>query len=257
MIKPYLQDRLHETLFGTHVSMTDSIASEILGAAGFDFVWIDTEHSENNTTSVRQHLNAIQGQGTAAIVRVTKNDQNHLKHILELGVDGIVFPMINSAEEAMAAVQGCLYPPLGVRGCGPLRATRYGQDSMSEYIDSESLKICKFVQIETVEAVNNLPEIIKVPHIDGFFFGIMDLSGSVGKLSQIYCDEVQNLVKKSISELKKAGKPIGISINCTDPIENRKWYEMGINIISSGSDFDYIFKGATENIKGLKAAIQR
>ena len=257
MIKPYLQDRLHETLFGTHVSMTDSIASEILGGAGFDFVWIDTEHSENSITTVRQHLNAIQGQGTAAIVRVTKNDPNHLKHILELGVDGVVFPMINTAEEAQSAIMNCLYPPVGIRGCGPLRATRYGLDPMSDYIEFESRKICKFVQIETVEAVKNLPSIIENPYIDGFFFGVFDLSGSIGKLSHIYCEEVQNLVKESISMLKKAGKPIGISTNCTDPEENMNWYKMGINIISSGCDFDYIFKGAIKNLDGLKKFIPR
>lgn len=252
MIKPYLQDRLHENLLGTHISMTDSMAAEVLGAIGFDFVWIDTEHSENTVTSVRNHLNAIQGQGTPAIVRVTKNDPNHTKHILELGPDGIVFPMINTAEEAMAAVQSCLYPPEGNRGCGPLRAIHYGVDSMSEYIETTSKKICKFIQIETVEAVRNLPEIVKNPYIDGYFFGVFDLSGSVGQLSHIYEKKTQDLVKEVIAILKDAGKPIGLSTNCTDPEENIYWHELGINIISSGCDIDYIMKGAKANLSGLK-----
>ncbi len=255
MIKPYLKEKLHENLIGTHVNMTDSIVSEVISSLNFDFIWIDTEHSENSPTNIRHHLNAIQGNGVPAIVRVTKNDPNHTKHILEMGPDGIIFPMINTPEEADAAMKSCLYPPVGTRGFGPLRATRYGADDIDEYIKNSS-NMCRFIQIETEEAVKNLPEIVKNPYIDGYFFGVCDLSGSVGQLNNIYGEKTQALVRETVKILKDAGKPIGLSTNCTDPEQNKYWFDLGVNIISCGGDFDYILRGAKENLRGMTALMK-
>ena len=99
----YLKDRLHQNLVGTHISMTDSIVSEMEGRLGYDFIWIDTEHSEISYTNLRNHITAVNAGGTPAIVRVSMNDYNHVKRVMEMGPDGIIFPMINTAEQAQAA----------------------------------------------------------------------------------------------------------------------------------------------------------
>ena len=186
MVRNHFKSRLHENLIGTHISMTDSIVSEMLGRLGYDFIWIDTEHSEMSYTNLRNHLTAVNAGGTPTLVRVSMNDYNHVKRVMEMGPDAILFPMINTPEEADAAMQFCMYPPQGRRGFGPLRAVNYGIEDLDAYITAANENTCRFIQIETETAVRNLPRIVKNPYIDGYFFGPCDLSGSIGELNQVF-----------------------------------------------------------------------
>ena len=248
----YLKDRLHQNLVGTHISMTDSIVSEMEGRLGYDFIWIDTEHSEISYTNLRNHITAVNAGGTPAIVRVSMNDYNHVKRVMEMGPDGIIFPMINTAEQAQAAMEFCMYPPEGRRGFGPLRAVNYGLDDMDEYIRIANSKTCRFIQIETVTAVENLPQIVKNPYIDGYIFGPCDLSGSLGELNQVFGEKTQSVIRRAISILREAGKPIGVSTGSTDRAVTEFWHNLGINIISTGTDYDYILRGAAENLATMR-----
>ena len=257
MIVPYLKDRLHENLIGTHVSMTDSMVTEIYGKLGYDFIWIDTEHSELSYTNLRNHITAVHAGGTPVIVRTTMNDYNHTKKIMEMGPDGILFPMINTPQEAQRAMEFCMYPPQGIRGFGPLRAVNYGIDNMEEYIARANQKTCRFIQIETLKAVKNLPEIVKNPYVDGCFFGPCDLSGSVGELNRVFEESTQTLIREAISILRGAGKPIGVSTGSTDPEVTGFWHRLGINIISTGTDYDYIVQGARANLAAMKQIMNR
>ena len=253
MVRNFLKDKLHQNLIGTHISMTDSIVSEMLGGMGYDFIWIDTEHSEISYTNLRNHLTAVNAGGTPAIVRVSMNDYNHVKRVMEMGPDGILFPMVNTPEEADAAMKFCMYPPEGRRGFGPLRAVHYGLDDMDEYIALANAKTCRFIQIETETAVKNLPQIVKNPYIDGYFFGPCDLSGSIGELNLVFGEHTQKLIREAIAILKDAGKPIGVSTGSTDPAVTQFWHSLGINMISTGTDYDYILRGAKENLSAMKA----
>ena len=250
-----LKSRLHENLVGSHISMTDSIVSEVMGCIGFDFIWIDSEHSENNYTSLRNHITAVNAGGTAAIVRVARNDYNHMKRILEMGPQGIVVPMVNTAEEAENAMKYCTYPPYGVRGFGPLRAVNYGLNDMDDYIANGDKAFTRFIQIETDTAVKSLPEMIKNPYIDGYIFGPCDLSGSIGELGKIYGENTQRYIKEAIAILKKAGKPIGVSLGTTDPKQIAFWHDLGINIISTGTDYDYILQNAKQNLINVRTKV--
>lgn len=248
----FLKDRLHENLVGTHISMTDSIVSEMVGRLGYDFIWIDTEHSEISYTNLRNHLTAVNAGGTPAIVRVSMNDYNHVKRVMEMGPDGLIFPMINTAEEARAAMEFCMYPPEGRRGFGPLRAVNYGIDDLDEYIELANSKTCRFIQIETITAVENLPEIVKNPYIDGYFFGPCDLSGSLGELNRVFDDRTQEAIRRAISILRDAGKPIGVSTGSVDRRVTEFWHDLGINIISTGTDYDFIMRGARDNLAVMR-----
>jgi 2-dehydro-3-deoxyglucarate aldolase/4-hydroxy-2-oxoheptanedioate aldolase len=106
-------------------------------------------------------------------------------------------------------MKSTLYPPLGNRGCGPLLAVLYGETPIKEYIDDQLNNLCRFIQIESITAVKNLPEIIKNPYIDGYIFGPFDMSGTIGRLSNVYCDENMSLIKESVKLLKENGKYIG------------------------------------------------
>lgn len=248
----FLKDRLHEPLVGMHISMTDSIVSEIAGRLGYDFIWIDTEHSEMSYSDLRRHLTAVNAGGTPAVVRVSMNDYNHVKRVMEMGPDGLIFPMINTAEEARAAMEFCMYPPEGRRGFGPLRAVNYGLDNMDEYIELANKKTCRFIQIETATAVENLPEIVKNPYIDGYIFGPCDLSGSLGELNHVFEDKTQRVIRRAIDILRDAGKTIGVSTGSTDRAVTEFWHDLGINIISTGTDYDFILRGARDNLATMR-----
>ena len=252
MIQSNLKSRLHENLVGTHISMPDSIVSEILGRLGFDFIWIDTEHSEMPLSTLRNHLTAVNAGGTPALVRVSMNDYNHVKRVMEMGPDAVLFPIINTPAEARAAMSFCMYPPEGRRGFGPLRAVNYGIDNIDEYIATVNERTCRFIQIETETAVKNLPEIVKNPYIDGYFSGPCDLSGSIGELNQVFGEKTQKLIKEAIAILKDAGKPIGVSTGSTDPEVTSFWHDLGINLISTGTDYDYILQGARANLAAMR-----
>ncbi|MBQ8140691.1 MAG: aldolase [Clostridia bacterium] len=248
-----LKGKLHENLVGTHISMTDSISSEILGQLGYDFIWIDSEHSENGYTSIRNHLTAVNAGGTPAVVRISRNDYNHVKRILEMGPQGVVFPMVNTAEEAEAVVRYVSYPPRGIRGFGPLRAVRYGLDDLGDYIAEIDGALSCFIQIESLEAVENLEEIVKIDRIDGYIFGPCDLSGTVGELNMVFNETTQSHIRRAIDILKRNNKPIGISLGTTDIKIQRFWHDLGINILSVGTDYDYILRGAKKNLEQVRS----
>lgn len=241
-----------ENICGTHVSMNDPVITELVGYAGYDFVWIDTEHSSIDYRDLLMHLSSARMTGTPAIVRASSRNPEHVKRVLEMGPDGIIFPNINTPEEAKAAMDLALYPPLGKRGFGPLRATHYGADDIDEYIKNSEKRLCRLIQIESAEAVENLPEIVKNPYIDGYVFGPCDLSGSIGELNQVFGEHTQALVDRAISILKANHKSIGVSIG-PDTYEVKKfWFDKGLNMISAGGDFDYILRAAQRNREQFK-----
>ena len=241
-----------EQLVGTHVESNDPAFSELLGHAGFDYLWIDTEHTSMSYEQVQAHILAAHYAGTAAVVRVHINDINHTKRILEMGPAGVIFPMVSTAEMAAAAMESCLYPPIGKRGFGPKRAASYGFEDLTEYIHDEPNRLSRFIQIETAEAVDNLPEIVKNPLIDGYIIGPCDLCGSIGKLPDYKCPENIALVKRIVEILKAHGKCIGLSVGDFRREEYMFWKDMGINMISTGGDYNYVIAAAKNYISAIR-----
>ena len=241
-----------EKLCGTHIALNHPAITEIFGYAGFDFIWIDTEHTSIGYEDLLLHLGSARMTGTPGIVRGSMTDRNQLKRILEMGPDGIIFPMINTSEEAEAAMRCCIYPPRGTRGFGPLRAARYGMRNIDEYIRNADAELCRFIQIETAVAVRNLPRIIENPDIDGYIFGPCDLSGSIGELNNVFGEKNVNLIREAIAILKDAHKCIGVSTGSDDPEVLEFWNDLGINMISSGVDYDYLRRSAMRNLAKLR-----
>ena len=115
-------------LRGTLISLTDPAMAEIFANAGFDCVWIDAEHTYMSYKDVLCHLSTARSAGIATVVRVPQNDLTATKKILEMGPDGIIFPMVCSAKECNDLIAMTLYPPRGTRGFGPLRAIGYAPE---------------------------------------------------------------------------------------------------------------------------------
>ncbi|MBQ9211734.1 MAG: host specificity protein [Clostridia bacterium] len=165
---------------GVFVLFADSSVSEIVGYSGCDFVWIDSEHGMMDRREIYHHVLAAQAAGACAFVRVPGVEYYQIKNTLDMGPDGIIFPFVNTPEIARQAVEACTYPADGgKRGIGPLRAIKYGIDNEPEYLRQAKDEVWKIFQIESVEAVEHLEEIAKVPGYQSLFVGPADLGMSM------------------------------------------------------------------------------
>ena len=236
----------NQPVVGTHIKWTDSTIAEILAISGFDFVWIDSEHGIMTIETINNHIRAIQGGGAAAFLRVPWNDPVRVKPYLEMGVDGIIFPFVNSRQDAERAVASCLYPPEGIRGFGPGRINNYGFMDIDEYFE-KAKQIWKIVQIEHIDAVNNLDEILTVRGISAVVIGPYDLSVSMGLPAQIKSNEVKKQLDRAAEKCLEAGIPFGTSFSF-DAEMVEEWYKRGASFVTLGGDQDFIRDGAAATL---------
>lgn len=160
-----------DRLYGTHVNLADPGICDIVGRIGYDFIWVDMEHTYLSYEALLSHIIAAKGTGTPVIVRAPQDDLTATKKILEMGVDGIIFPMVRSKDEIDRLIGYTLYPPYGSRGFGPIGAIHYGVDDVNKYVKENNVELCRFIQIEHKDLVDNIAEIAENEYIDGFIFG--------------------------------------------------------------------------------------
>lgn len=248
-----LKERIRkgEKLCGTLVSLTDPSLCELLAAVGFDYIWIDMEHTCISFTDALNHMNAAKSRGVASVVRVPQDDLTYTKKIVDMGPDGIIFPMVRTADEAKKLIEWTLYPPYGTRGFGPLRALGYGAVDANEYTEKKNLEMCRFIQIEHIDFVKNLREIVKIPHIDGFIFGPNDLSGSIGEIGRVFEDNTLKLLREAIEILRENGKYIGLAGgHSVQTLKN--WSELDIDMMTAGSDWTMLYDRAVGALSDMK-----
>lgn len=225
---------------GTHCSTTEPWYYEMCGGLGYDYIWIDNEHAGMTMPMVQNAIVATNAGGCAALVRVPDHSMCNVKPILEVGPDGIIFPMVNSAEEARHCVDMCKYPPRGSRGFGPLRAIDYSGMPLDEYLAQADDSILLWMQCEHYKAVEALDDILAVDGVDGIICGPMDLSGSIGKMGQFDDPEVRGMFQQIADKCKKAGKPFGVSIGVNYDLI-RYWVDQGASFASMGTPADYFY----------------
>lgn len=241
-----------EKVCGTLVSLTDPSLCEIMGYAGYDAVWIDMEHTCMSYKEVLCHLNAARATDIPAVVRLPQNDLTATKKVLEMGPDGIIFPMSKSAEEVKSLIDMTLYPPEGSRGFGPLRAIGYGAVSAEAYTKAQGFDMLRFLQIEHVNMIDELEEILKIPYIDGFIFGPNDLSGSLGEFLNVFGDTTMTQIRRAIDILRKHNKVIGLA-GGMDEKALKTWGELDIDMLFAGADWCFVYQQGVETLKKMKA----
>lgn len=252
MVRPYLREKIDRTIIGTHVEMIDTVCSDILGRVGFDFVLIDATASENSYTSLRNHMVSLNAGGTPTVVRLENCLTSHVGRVLELGPDGVIFSGVNNADEAENMMSLCLYPPEGRRRYAPLRAVGYSLDDAMRFVRADSTAMCRFVQLDTAASLRALPEIIKNPLIDGFFFAPGELCRSDGMPDGIFGANTESLLKEATGILKDEKKPFGVSAPMSGTKVLEFWRGIGATIFASGTDFGYILGGASDNLKKIQ-----
>ncbi len=221
-----------KTCIGTVITLTDPSVSELAGDVGFDFTWIDGEHSPNNITSIMGHIMALRGTDCAPLVRVPWNEQGVIKPILDLAPAGVIIPMVNSADEAEAAVAACRYPSRGRRSCSPRRGWKYGAYNLFDYLKASQNDPMVIVQIEHIDAVKNLDEILRVPGVDSICIGPYDLSGSMGIMHQMDNPEINRILEEICVKTLKAGVLLGMAATSYFP-----WEKHGVNWVAMTSDW--------------------
>jgi len=219
------------TCLGTFIYSTDPCETELLCGSGFDFLIIDSEHTAAGIETVQQHIMATKGTGVAAIVRVPWNDPVRIKPVLDAGADGILVPLIKTAEHARQAVEACLYPPLGVRGWGPRRPNNYEREDVKSYVQQAHENLVVWVQIEHEDALRNVDEIVRTPRLDGVFVGPADLSASLGVLGEPEHPKLLQAIERVISAGQAAAMPVGLA-GSSDPQSAIEWLGKGLQFIT-------------------------
>jgi 4-hydroxy-2-oxoheptanedioate aldolase len=218
---------------GLWSSLSSHVTVEVIAGSGFDWLLLDTEHSPNELTMVHSQLQAMQGSTASAVVRPAWNDPVLFKRLLDIGVQSLLVPWVQNADEAKRAVEATRYPPHGIRGVATTtRATRYGR--LKDYLKRANEEICVIVQIETRAALGNLESIAAVDGVDGLFIGPGDLAADLGHLGDTAHPDVRGAIDDAIGRIVKTGKVAGILA----PVEAdaRHWLELGCLFVAVGSD---------------------
>jgi 2-dehydro-3-deoxyglucarate aldolase/4-hydroxy-2-oxoheptanedioate aldolase len=246
-----------ERLFGTHVSLCEATPVEIMGSCGFDYLWIDTEHTPITKKDVQDLLIAARAcrPEPATFIRVAWNDPVLVKPLLDMGPTGIIFPMIDTADDLKKAVAACRYPPEGIRGFAPRAAVRYGLDDVQEYIQKKSRQVWVICQIETMRAYTNLDSLLSCEGVDAFIIGPADFSGQFGKLGKLTDPEVDAAINEIVKKVRAAGKPVGISVGAYDYDSMKHWLSKGLNMISCGGDAAFLLQGSLRALDNLRRAL--
>ncbi len=243
-----LREKLNsgKTAIGSHISLSDSSVTEIMGDMGFDYLWIDMEHTSMSREDLRNHLVAARATGVSPIVRIPEVSQVQAKPILEMGPEGIVFPQVNSYELALEAVAACRYPPVGNRGWGPRRAMHFGADmTAQEYIRSSD-DILTILQFENIAAYKELDKILSIEGLDVIMLGPCDLASSMGHIGDWFNPEVEAVVDDVFARVHKGGKKMGVSIGLFGTDVIRRYQQRNVDMISVAADSDYIVAGGKQ-----------
>jgi 4-hydroxy-2-oxoheptanedioate aldolase len=234
---------------GLWSSLSSNYSVEVIAGAGYDWILLDTEHSPNDLESLLTQLQAAAPYATHPVVRVPWNDMVNVKRVLDIGTQSLLFPYVQNAEEAKAAVAATRYPPKGVRGvAGTTRATRFGR--VKDYAKRAHEEICVLVQVETEPALKEIEAICAVDGVDGVFIGPADLHASMGYTGETSNPAVLPLIEEAMRRIRKAGKAPGY----LSPLEAdaKRMLAAGSQFVAVGADIGILARGA----EALRAKFQ-
>jgi len=237
-----------DTLIGCLLQMPLPESAEAFVQAGYDWLFIDLEHSPMDARNALDILTAVDSR-VPCVVRVPWNDEANIKKALDIGATGIIVPLVNTVEEAKLAVGRCKFPPMGFRSVGVTRAQRFDLDFES-YMKRANDEIAVIVQIEHIEAVRNIDAILDVPGIDGVFVGPFDMSGSMDLPGQINHPKVQDAIKQVIKACVK--RDIARCIYAHTPDHARTYMEQGYKVIGLCTDYIMLARTAAGYLKAVK-----
>jgi 4-hydroxy-2-oxoheptanedioate aldolase len=229
---------------GYWLSLNSLLATEVAAGAGFDWVLLDMEHSTLSVETVERHLLAARHGGDAEfIVRVPSVDAVVVKRLLDTGVRSFMFPYVQTVSDAELAVASTRYPPAGIRGySGNTRANRFATDT--SYPTTAHNEIAVLLQVETPQAVDNIPAYGALEGVDGIFIGPNDLAASIGLVGQAGHADVRKLVSEAGRAIRATGKAAGMldfNVGTARPL-----LDEGFGFVAVGSDLSTMSRGTRQ-----------
>ncbi len=220
---------------GSWITLAHPGIAEIMASSGFDWLAIDLEHSTITIKEAEELIRVISLSNVTPLVRLTSNNEEQIKRVMDAGADGVIVPMIKTVDDVMRVVDAIKYPPQGKRGVGLARAQGYGA-RFNEYLDWQRNESIIIIQIEHIDAVNNLEALLAIDDVDGFIIGPYDLSASMGIPGQFdHADFI--VVMKKITEIaSRTEVPSGIHIIEPDVEQIKRRIEDGYRFIAYSLD---------------------
>lgn len=245
------RERLKNALCtGTFLNLGSPASVEVAASIGFDWLLIDLEHGNGSLADLRNMLLACRGSSSAPVVRLRSVEADDVKFVMDSGAAGIMFPFVNSVQEARRAVECMKYPPLGKRGvAGIIRATNYGSDWNSYFAEANANSLV-VVQIETPEAVACAADIAAIEGVDVLFVGPLDLSVNLGAPNDFTTVPFIDALKHVVAVCENAGKVAGI---LTRPQLVQQHKELGFRFLALGSDTGSIASGLQQSLNAMRA----
>ena len=242
-----------EQQIGLWVSLCDNFAAEIIAPVGYDWVVLDMEHAPNDIRRVLGQLQAFERSESTALVRPQWNDPVMVKRLLDLGANGIVFPMIQNVEEAEKAVASTRYPPRGIRGIsGSTRANQFG--NVTDYFDRIEDETTIIIQLETQSAIAQAEEIAAVDGVSGIFFGPADIAGDLGLLGQPMAKEVWDFIMPVAKKLMAQGVPVGTLV--MDQAFAAQLLKEGFSFVGCGMDTGLLVKSSKQLLADMRSSME-
>jgi len=240
--------------FGLFVNSHSPTVAEQLAHSGYDWLLVDTQHGPMGPEQLSAMLCGVASGGAKSMVRVGGyDDRIGIQQSLDLGADGVLVPMVNTAAEAKAAISACKYPPEGTRGFGPRRASDYGR-STDDYVAQANEGTIVVLQIEHIKAVDDVDSIIALPGIDVICLGPTDLSGSLGLLRQFTHPKVVAAVDKVMARSSAKGLPVCAGV-AFPPGIMKDWVAKGANFVLTMEDSTLFRQGATNALAAMRTEI--
>ncbi len=196
---------------GVTVNSASPLLVSLAAQVGFEAVWIESEHGPVGFERAETLCLAAEAGGIIPLMRLPDGERHHVLRALEIGVRIILVPMVNNAEYARSIVEVGKYPPLGSRGFNTrTRGMGFGMLDLADAVSRANNRTHLFAQIETVEAVENIDEILQVDGLAGVFMGPGDLAVSMGCAGQMGNPELRQAVLGCMAKAKAADKLTGI-----------------------------------------------
>lgn len=230
-----------EAQIGLWLGLADPYCAELAANAGFDWLLIDGEHAPNDLRGLLGQLQAVAPYPGQAVIRPVIGDTALIKQVLDIGVQTLLVPMVESAEQARELVRAIHYPPNGIRGVGSALARASRWNTIDGYLDKADEQMCLLVQIENLEGLARLDEIVAVEGVDGVFIGPADLSAAMGHRGNPGHPEVQAAIEDAIVRIGQTGKAAGIL--SADQKLARRYIELGAKFVAVGVDTTVLMRG--------------
>lgn len=239
-----------EPVYGLFCSIPSPAMIELIAEAGYDFVIIDTEHVLINPETIENMIRTAESYQLTPLVRVGDTDPKTLLRLLDGGAQGIVLPMVESADQVRQAVQSCKYFPEGNRSLNAGRPGSFGKSPLKDYVTKANAEIIVVAMIESQRGVENLEDIVTVPHVDMILEGAADLSQSLGIPWQTSHDDVQNALHYCHQIACNTGIPY-CAIPRT-PEDHDLWLNKGVTRFVLGDERGTAFRALQDKINTVK-----